>query len=234
MNKEKILVVEDDVEIARVVIGHLQREGYDAVWASTGREGLDEFKLQMFDLILVDLMLPQLNGFEFCQRIRQESDVPLCIVSARIEEENKIKGLKLGADDYITKPFSLAELTARIDSHLRRYRRFLQKEAKEQIIQYQNGLTIDFQKKAVYLGDSLLSLTKCEQSLLLWLASYPNETFSKKELYEYIWNEEDVETNNTVTVHIKSLRLKLNEHPKKPSFIQTIWGTGYRFIGEEL
>lgn len=229
---ENILIVEDDLHIARIVLDHLRKEGYRATWASTGKEGWEDFKNDHFDIVLLDLMLPEMDGFTLCQKIRLESDVPLLIVSAKHEDTSKIKGLDIGADDYLTKPFSLDELSARISSHLRRYRRYMNKGETNIQTKYLYGLTIDFLKGVVYLHNEPLLLTAKEADLLFLLAKNPCQTFTKSELYEHIWQQEDVERNNTVTVHIKSLRTKLRDHTRLARFIQTVWGVGYRFIGE--
>lgn len=234
MDKEKILLVEDDREIARIICDHLRKEGYHVMWASTGKEGWEDFKYEHVDMVLIDLMLPEMDGFTLCRRIRLESNVPILIISARNEDKSKIKGLDLGADDYITKPFSLEELRARINSHLRRYRRFQNKDTDSQKMEYAHGLIIDFLKEVVYLNHSPIMLTSKEKELLFLLAKNPFQTFSKTELYEHIWKQEDVEGNNTVTVHIKALRTKLKDESKNAKFIQTVWGKGYRFIGEPL
>lgn len=231
--RESILIVEDDFDIARIVSDHLRKEGYETTWASTGKEGFEEFKVREYSLILVDLMLPEMDGYTLCEKIRLESDVPLLIVSAKTEEESKVRGLGLGADDYLTKPFGLEELSARIRSHLRRYNRYLQKE-EESVQQFLHGLAIDFSKRAVYLHQLPLSLTAKEMDMLILLAKNPFQTFTKAELYEHVWQQDDIEGNNTVTVHIKSLRMKLNDNTRSSKFIQTVWGEGYRFIGDQL
>lgn len=230
-NSEKILIVEDDGSIARILCDHLRKEGYFVTWASTGIEGWEDFKTEQYDLVLVDLMLPEMDGFTLCKTIRLESDVPILIVSAKTESDSKVNGLDLGADDYITKPFSLEELSARIGSHLRRFRRYLNME-ESQRNQYNDGLMIDFQKEVVYINEDALLLTTKEIELLFLLAKNPFKTFSKSELYEHIWQQEDINGNNTVTVHIKGLRSKLKDEAKTAKFIQTVWGVGYRFIGE--
>lgn len=232
--KSKILIVEDDYEIARIMKDHLNREGYHVTWASTGVEGWEEFKQDSFSLVIVDLMMPEMDGFTLCKTIRLESDVPLLIVSAKNEDESKIRGLDLGADDYLTKPFSLKELTARVASHLRRYRRYTMKQYNEQLVKYKHGLKIDFLNEAVFLNDELLFLTVKEKDILFLLAKNPFTTFKKSEIYEHVWQMKNVEGNNTVTVHIKSLRTKLEDTQKQAKFIQTVWGVGYRFIGEQL
>lgn len=231
---EKILLVEDDKEIARIVCDHLRKEGYNVTWASTGKEGWEDFKADQFDLALIDLMLPEMDGYTLCKTIRLESEIPLLILSARNEDESKIKGLNIGADDYVTKPFSLEELSARISSHLRRYRRYNNKTVNDNRISYMNGLTIDFTNNLVYLNGDVVQISSKERELLFLLAKNPLQTFSKTEIYEHIWQQEDVDGNNTVTVHIKSLRSKLMDDTRYAKFIQTVWGVGYRFIGENL
>lgn len=232
--ESKILIVEDDYEIARIMKDHLNREGFHVTWASTGVEGWEEFKQDSFSLVIVDLMMPEMDGFTLCKSIRLDSDVPLLIVSAKNEDESKIRGLDLGADDYLTKPFSLKELTARVKSHLRRYRRYSMNYYNEQLVKYKDGLAIDFQNEAIFLHDELLFLTAKEKDILLLLAKNPFITFKKSEVYEHVWQMKNVEGNNTVTVHIKSLRTKLKDTQKQAHFIQTVWGVGYRFIGEQL
>jgi len=228
----RILIVEDDYEIARVICDHLRGNGFEAAWASTGKEGWEEFKASLFDMVLVDLMMPEMDGFELCRTIRMESDVPLLIISAKQEDDAKVRGLDLGADDYLTKPFSLQELKARIDSHLRRYRRYRQQDIDDTCVDFDRGLSIDFSKRAVYLHGQLIALTSKEQEILFFIAKHPFRIFEKAEIYEHVWQQADVDGNNTVTVHIKSLRSKLGDTHRQAVFIQTVWGVGYRFIGE--
>ncbi|MBP2079920.1 response regulator transcription factor [Oceanobacillus polygoni] len=234
VEQSKILIVEDDYEIARIMRDHLNREGFQVTWASTGVEGWEDFKADNYSLVLVDLMMPEMDGFTLCERIRLESDVPLLIVSAKNEDESKILGLDLGADDYLTKPFSLKELTARVHSHLRRYQRYTKKHYNEQIFHYKHGLSIDFLNEAVFLDEELLLLTAKEQDILFLLAKNPFITFEKEKIYEHVWQLMNVDGNNTVTVHIKSLRAKLKDTGRQAKFVQTVWGVGYRFIGEQL
>jgi DNA-binding response OmpR family regulator len=231
---EKVLLVEDDREIARIVCDHLRKDGYRVTWASTGIEGWEDFKQDNYDLVLVDLMLPEMDGFTLCKTIRLESDVPLLILSARAEDDSKIRGLDLGADDYLTKPFSLEELSARISSHLRRYHRYLNKNQADQRSHFLHGLMIDFKNELVYLNETIVQLTAKELDLLFLLAKNPYHTFSKAELYEHVWQQVNIDGNNTVTVHIKSLRAKLSDETRSAKFIQTVWGVGYRFIGEQI
>ncbi|WP_017754426.1 response regulator transcription factor [Calidifontibacillus oryziterrae] len=229
-----VLVVEDDLEIARIIRDHLQRKGYAVTWASTGQEGWDDFQANHYDLVIIDLMLPEMDGFTLVKHIRLETDdVPLLIISARHEDDDKVRGFRGGADDYLTKPFSLLELEARIESHLRRFRRYHREQFENnERLTFQSGLSIDFYNKIVTLNGAEVALTSKEYALLVLLIANPGRVFSKKELYEHIWNHPDVEGNNTITVHIKSIRTKLNDPIKQPIFIQTVWGMGYRFIGE--
>ncbi|TQR43542.1 response regulator transcription factor [Paenibacillus popilliae] len=228
-----ILLVEDDREIARIVRDHLRREGFEVTWSSTGLEGWEDFRIGTYDMVIVDLMLPEMDGFTLCKNIRLSSNVPLLIVSARLEDEVKVQGLKLGADDYVTKPFSLSELTARIDSHLRRFKRYTDgAEASTDSLSFEGGLAIDEKHQLASMGDQSITLTAKEWALLVLLAHHPQRAFTKKELYEHVWQQADAEGNNTVSVHIKSLRMKLGDDVRNPTYIQTVWGTGYRFIGE--
>lgn len=197
-------------------------------------EGWEDFTQDRYSFVLVDLMMPEMDGFTLCEKIRLESDIPLVIVSAKNEDESKVLGLDLGADDYLTKPFSLKELTARVHSHLRRYQRYTGSQIPEQIVHYKHGLTIDFLNHAVFLHKELVLLTSKELHILFLLAKNPWTSFEKSKIYEHVWQLMNVDGNNTVTVHIKSLREKLEDTQKQAWFIQTIWGVGYRFIGEPL
>lgn len=231
--KANILLVEDDREIARIVGDHLRREGFKVTWSSTGLEGWEDFRSGTYDMAIVDLMLPEMDGFTLCKNIRLSSDAPLLILSARLEDEVKVQGLKLGADDYVTKPFSLSELTARIDSHLRRFKRYANgTEVSTNRLSFEGGLAIDEEQQLASVGGQPIALTVKEWALLVLLAHHPQRAFTKKELYEHVWKQADAEGNNTVSVHIKSLRTKLGDDVRNPTYIQTVWGTGYRFIGE--
>lgn len=231
--KEKLLIVEDDEAIANILKEHLQKEGYEVWWSSTGKEGLDDFKKQNFHLVMIDIMLPEMDGYTLCKNIRWISEVPILIISAKQTDLDKVKGLKLGADDYITKPFSLLEISARVEVQLRRYRKSKGISLSVNSIEFIEGLTILPEENRVLLKNIEIPLTSKEFDLLLLMSQNPNKTFSKKELYEHIWQSIDVDGNNTVTVHVKSLREKLGDDVKKPTFIQTVWGTGYKFIGEK-
>ncbi|SFE83922.1 response regulator transcription factor [Alteribacillus iranensis] len=230
----QLLLVEDDPEIARVIRDTFVHEGCEVTWATTGLEGWGDFQKERFDLVLVDLMLPEMDGFTLCKNIRWKSDIPIMIISARKEDEDKVEGLGIGADDYLAKPFSLKELKARVESLLRRWRRYQGAPDFEKKTEYMNGLILlwDQQKTLIY-GNEIV-LTGKEFDLLKVMAQNPQRVFSKSELYQHVWHQTDSDGLHTVTVHIKSLRQKLADPMKNPHFIQTIWGKGYRFIGEPL
>jgi DNA-binding response OmpR family regulator len=232
--QERLLLVEDDPEIARVICDTLRREGYQVTWATTGMEGWEDFQQSSYDLVLVDLMLPEMDGFDLCKNIRLTSDVPIMMISARHAVDDKVEGLKLGADDYLAKPFSLAELKARVESLLRRWRRYKGIPLDEQKTAFQGGLTIYWDQEKVVLRHKEVPLTAKEFDLLKVLAQNPHRVFTKHELYQHVWQQAHDLGLATVTVHIKSLREKLNDSVKRPRFIQTVWGKGYRFIGEPL
>lgn len=227
----KLLLVEDDRQIAYIVKEMLEEKGYQVTWATTGREGLEDFKLARFDLILIDLMLPEMDGFSLCKHIRLTSDVPILIISARQDDVGKVKSLGLGADDYIEKPFSLIELEARIQSHLRRWYRFNGTLSQPLISSFNHGLRIDVESQKVFIFDEHVHLTGKEYELLHLLASHPHRLFTKELLYEQIWGQLHEGGMHTVTVHIKALREKMGESAKKPKWILTVWGKGYEFIG---
>lgn len=228
----RLLLVEDDPEIARIIRDMLERENYEVTWATTGLEGWEDFQSSSYDLVLVDLMIPEMDGLMLCQNIRWKSDVPIMIISARKEDEDKVEGLELGADDYLAKPFSLIELKARIESLLRRWRRYDGKYTDENKTEFDDGLTIFWDEQKVLLDNQEIFLTVKEFEILTVLVKNPNRIFTKSELYQHVWNQADADGLHTVTVHIKSLREKLNDPVKTPRFIRTVWGKGYQFIGE--
>ena len=230
----RLLLVEDDPEIARIVRDMFLREGYEVTWATTGLEGWEDFKASRYDLALIDMMLPEMDGLTLCQNIRWMSDIPLVIISARKEDEDKIKGLDIGADDYVAKPFSLEELKARVESQLRRWKRYNKIPENARTSTYQGDLIIFWEQNKVKIADQEITLTVKEFDLLKVLAQNPDRIFSKEELFEHVWQQVDKEGLHTVTVHIKSLRGKLMDPVKNPLFIQTVWGKGYQFIGELL
>lgn len=232
--KEKLLVVEDDEAIASIIKEYLEKEGYEIIWSSSGKEGLEDFKKGKIHLVMVDIMLPEMDGFTLCKNIRWiNEEVPIIIISAKQSEMDKVKGLKIGADDYITKPFSLIELAARVEAQLRRYRKNEGIMWQSERLEFNKGITIIPREGRVLIESGEVALTSKEYELLYLMAQNPNKVFSKEELYKHIWESVDVDGNNTVTVHIKSLREKIKDSIKNPIFIQTVWGVGYKFIGEK-
>ncbi|WP_097027689.1 response regulator transcription factor [Clostridium peptidivorans] len=233
--KERLLIVEDDEAIANILKEHLEKEGYEINWSSTGKEGLEDFKKYQFGLVMIDIMLPEMDGFTLCKNIRWiNEDIPIIIVSAKQTDMDKVKGLKIGADDYVTKPFSLTEVSARVEAHLRRYRKTDRGSISNEKLVFKKGLIIIPEERKVTIEEKEIQVTLKEFELLQLMAQNPNKVFSKEELYQHIWQSVDVEGNNTVTVHIKELREKLRDSSKNPDFIQTVWGTGYKFIGENI
>jgi DNA-binding response OmpR family regulator len=194
-----------------------------------GDSALRKVKSEDYNLIILDLMLPKVDGFEICKQIRNESDVPILMVSAKKEDIDKVRGLGLGADDYITKPFSPGELVARVKAHLSRYERLKggQEQKKDEI--RIRGLNIDKASRRVFLNDNEIVFTAKEFDLLTFLAEHPNRVFSKDELFERIWGIESMGDIATVTVHIGKLREKIEADPSHPQYIETLWGAGYRF-----
>lgn len=227
---ERILIVEDEEAIAELEKDYLQLSGYDITIENDGDAGLRMALEQNFSLILLDIMLPGTDGFEICRRIRQVKDIPILMVSAKKDDIDKIRGLGLGADDYIMKPFSPSELVARVKAHLARYERLV---GSGQTVQKDTveirGLRIDKTSRRVYLNDEERIFTAKEFDLLTFLAEHPNQVFSKDELFSRIWGMDSMGDNATVTVHIKKLREKIELNSAKPQYIETVWGVGYRF-----
>lgn len=226
----KILIVEDDQEIAMLERDYLEIEGYETVLVDNGQAAVSEALGGGYDLILLDLMLPGCNGYDVCRLIRDRVDVPILMVTARSESVDKIRGLGLGADDYIAKPFDPAELVARVKSHLNRYARLTSGGGipeNQEVITVGN-LRILPQSWKVYKGDQELKLPNREFELLKFLAEHPNIVFSKDRLFETIWGYDYVGDSATVTVHIGRIRDKIEADPSKPKIIETVWGAGYR------
>ncbi|MBB3110153.1 DNA-binding response OmpR family regulator [Paenibacillus phyllosphaerae] len=230
---KKILIIEDDSVIAEVQKDYLEASGYAVEIAENGDIGLQRAIAGEIDLILLDLMLPGIDGYEICKQVRQVKPIPILMVSAKKEEIDKIRGLGLGADDFISKPFSVGELVARVKAHLARFER-LTSGMNPNVLQPKdelrlNGLLIDKLARKVFAHGSEVTLTTKEYDLLLYMASHPNRVFTKDELFERIWGYDAIGDNATVTVHISKLREKVERTPSKPVMIETIWGVGYRF-----
>lgn len=225
----KILIVEDEVTIAEVEKDYFELHGFSADICLNGTDGLHAAINGQYDLIVLDLQLPGMDGYELCRQIRAEKEVPILIVSAKKEEIDKIRGLSLGADDYITKPFSPSELVARAKAHLQRYQRLIGKrETKGSEKISIRGLQIDAGSRRVYVNGSEVQFTAKEFDLLSFLALNPNHVFSKQELFEQLWDMDSLGEIATVTVHIRRLREKIEADPSNPQYIETIWGAGYR------
>ena len=228
MNK-KVLIVEDEVAIADLEKDYLELSGFDVVIENAGDNGLKRALSEDFNIIVLDLMLPGMDGFEVCKQIREKKDVPIIMVSAKKEDIDKIRGLGLGADDYITKPFSPSELVARVKAHLSRYERLINSNQKVNDVIEIRGIKIDKTARRVYVDGEEKSFTTKEFDLLTFLAENPNHVYTKEELFREIWDMDSFGDIATVTVHIKKIREKIEIDTAKPQYIETIWGVGYRF-----
>lgn len=225
----KILIIEDEVTIAELEKDYLELSGFEVEIESDGQKGLLKALAESFDMYILDLMLPGIDGFEICRQIREAKNTPILMVSARKDDIDKIHGLGLGADDYITKPFSPSELVARVKAHLARYERLIGSSVQENEIVEIRGIRIDKSARRVWVNGEEKSFTTKEYDLLVFLAQNPNHVFSKEELFREIWEMESVGDIATVTVHIKKIREKIEMDTAKPQYIETIWGVGYRF-----
>lgn len=225
----KILIVEDDAEIAMLEKDYLEINGFETEIIGDGEQALAVLQKNRYDLVLLDLMLPGQNGYDICRKIRDKINIPILMVTARTESADKIRGLGLGADDYIVKPFDPAELVARVKSHLCRYERLTSstKNGKDDIIAFRNFKIMPKSRK-VYKGDTEIKLPNREFELLLFLAENPNIVFSKEQLFEKIWGFDYIGDSATVTVHINRIREKIEDDPSNPKVIYTVWGAGYR------
>lgn len=227
----KVLIVEDEDAIAEIERDYLELSGFDVTLASDGKEGLDIALKEDFDIIILDIMLPGMDGFDICKEIRKEKDIPIIIVSAKKEDIDKIRGLGIGADDYMTKPFSPSELVARVKAHLARYERLLTNNKPENEIIEIRGIKIDKTARRVFVNGEEKSFTTKEFDLLTFLAEHPNHVYTKEELFREIWDMDSIGDIATVTVHIKKIREKIEADTSNPQYIETIWGVGYRFKG---
>lgn len=232
MNEVNILVVEDDEEINNLIARCLKKEGYNVYQAFDGREALIKYEQKDYQMIVLDLMLPYIDGMEIMRRIRENSTVPILVLSAKDEETDKIIGLGLGADDYMTKPFSSAELLARVKAQLRRFVYFnkVTKEEKNEIIIHGN-LKVDLENYVVLKGNENVVLTAKEFEILKLFLTHPNRVFTKSQIFSHVWGEEFMSDENTVMVHMRRLRTKIEDDPSNPNLIQTVWGIGYK-LGE--
>lgn len=229
----RLLIIEDEIAIAELEKDYLEMNNYTVEVATNGKDGLKKALGEDFDLLILDLMIPEVDGSTICREVRKEKDIPIIIVSAKKEEWDKVQLLGIGADDYMTKPFSPSELVARVKAHLARYNRLVSstthKPAGNDTIEV-NGLKIDKLARRVFLDGEEKPFTGKEYDLLLYLAENPNRVFGKEDLFREIWKAEPAGTDiATVTVHIKKIREKIEKDSSHPLYIETLWGVGYRF-----
>jgi len=227
--KHRILILEDDPDIAALEKDYLEMENFEVIVEQDGEVGMRRALNESFSLIILDLMLPGRDGMSVCREIRSKLDIPILMVTARIEDIDKIRGLGLGANDYISKPFSITELVARVKSHIAHYSRLKGNGGGSSMDLDFGGLRINHASRQVYADENEIILTRKEFDLLYFLASNRDIVFSKEQLYDRIWGEDVYGDIGTVTVHIKRLRSKLEKNPTEPVYIQTLWGTGYKF-----
>lgn len=226
---ERILIIEDNINIAELEKDYLKLNNFDVEIVQDGKSGLEKAIKEPFDLIILDLMLPQKSGFEVCREIRKVKEIPIIMVTAKKEDIDKIRGLGIGADDYIVKPFSPNELVARVKAHLNRYKRLTKRQAADIYNKIVIAdLTICPEDLRAYIGGKEIKLPNKEFELLYFLASNPNRVFSKECLFDEIWGMEAIGDVSTVTVHIKRLREKIEKDTSNPEYIETVWGSGYR------
>lgn len=225
----KILIVEDELAIAELEKDYLELSDFTVDIETDGTAGLNAALAKEYDLLVLDLMLPGTDGFEICKKVREKKNIPILMVSAKKDDIDKIRGLGLGADDYMTKPFSPSELVARVKAHLSRYERLMGAGVKENSVVEIRGIRIDKTARRVYVNGEEKPFTTKEFDLLTFLAENPNHVFTKDELFREIWDMESIGDIATVTVHIKKIREKIEANTAKPQYIETIWGVGYRF-----
>ncbi|MBN1046498.1 MULTISPECIES: response regulator transcription factor [unclassified Clostridium] len=232
IGNKTILIVDDEKEIRDLVEIYLKSEGYLTVKACNGEEALNIIREQNIDLVILDVMMPKLNGIDTCLKIREEREMPIIMLSAKSEGIDKILGLNMGADDYITKPFNPLELVARVKSQLRRFYKFntkhMEDEKEEESIIEIDELIINLETHEVILSNNLVKLTPTEFDILLLLSKNRGKVFSIENIYESVWNQEFMSSDNTVMVHIRKIREKIESDPRTPKFIKTVWGVGYK------
>ncbi|MCC3373564.1 response regulator transcription factor [Cohnella sp. REN36] len=225
---KRILIIEDEDIIAEVEKDYFEASGFSVEIAQSGDIGLQKAIHEEYDLIILDLLLPETDGFEICKQVRKSKNIPVLIVSSKIEEIDKIRGFGLGADDYVTKPFNMGELVARVKAHLARYERLTQSDVPQKDEIRTEAIHIDKRSRQVFVNGTEAFLTSKEYDLLLFLMQNPNHVFSKDELFMKIWGMDSLGDIATVTVHISRLREKIEPDPSNPQYIETVWGVGYR------
>jgi len=228
----KILVVEDDREINTFINKVLLQEGFDVIQAYDGKNAMDEFQFDgEFQLIILDLMIPYIDGFEIIRRIRQKSNVPILVISAKNTEMDKVSAISIGADDYIVKPFSINEFVVRVKALLRRYIYFNKEESDSEVIINFKDLVVDMRGYTIVKKDELLKVTPIEFEILKLFLLNPKKVFTKSQIYDSVWGRDIIRSDNTVMVHIKRLRDKIEDNPNNSEYIKTVWGIGYK-LGE--
>ena len=227
MEKIKILVCDDDEDIANAIEIYLTTEGYEVKKASNGMEALELIRKEDIKLILMDVMMPVMDGIKATMKIREEKNIPIIILSAKSEEYDKVTGLNIGADDYLTKPFNPLELIARVKSQIRRYMNLGGDEKKENVIKT-GGLLVDDEAKTVTLDGDQVVLTPTEYGIIRFLAGSAGKVFSMEQIYEAVWNEPAYNPENTVAVHIRRIREKIEIDPRNPRYLKVVWGIGYK------
>lgn len=225
----KVLIIEDEETIAELEKDYLELSDFTVDIENSGDKGLTRALNEDYDIIVLDLMLPGIDGFEVCRKIREEKQIPILMVSAKKDDVDKIRGLGLGADDYMTKPFSPSELVARVKAHLSRYERLMSTNQKQNDVIEIRGIKIDKTARRVFVDGEEKPFTTKEFDLLTFLAENPNHVYSKEELFREIWDMDSIGDIATVTVHIKKIREKIEIDTSNPQYIETIWGVGYRF-----
>lgn len=225
---KKVLIIEDDKSIAEIEKDYLEMSGFETIAVEDGTEGLELAEKEKIDLVVLDLMLPGTDGIEILRRIGEKKSFPILVLSAKTNETDKIRALNLGADDYMTKPFSMGEFVARVKGHIKIYEKLSGNGKKTNVINIHN-LTIDKDDRRVFVNGKELGFTQREYELLLFMAENPNRVFSKDMLFEKIWGFDALSDTTTVTVHVSKIRDKIEADPAKPQFIETVWGVGYRF-----
>ena len=227
METNHILIVEDDKEIREGVQIYLQSQGYEVFQAADGIEGLEIIEKEDIHLAIVDIMMPRMDGIRMTMKLTEKYDFPVIMLSAKSEEVDKITGLNIGADDYVTKPFTPMELMARVNSQLRRYRKFLEKLAPKENVHVIGGLEINEEAVEVTMDGNPVKLTPIEYKILLLLAKNPGRVFSAEEIYERVWQEKAINTD-TIMVHVRNIREKIEIDPKNPKYLKVVWGVGYK------
>ena len=228
--KPTILIVEDELDIAKAIAAYLSNQNYEVVMTHNGLEALEVVEAQRIDLAIVDVMMPKMDGITFVMKLREQHQFPVIMLSAKSEEVDKIMGLNMGADDYVTKPFRPLELLARVNSQLRRYQHFTSRQVDSKDVASQliiGGLCLDLESKQLSVDGENIRVTPMEFKILNLLMSNPNRVFAAEEIYERVWNEKAVNTD-TIMVHIRKIREKIEVNPKKPQYLKVVWGVGYK------